>query len=841
MFALLLLASIDTELTARVSADLAEVEVLVRTTLSAPEDETVLVLAADRYRQLPPGFTSARERELFRGGYDFGGLDLGTVFIDGKPCAPRIETLPDGARLATCPKGQLVEVTARLRVPERYGAFGRHAGQLVLAGAWYPYVRSTERRRHTLKLTLPPGYRAIENLPEESMTVPLLVVPPNVKPRAIDGGRAWLYTRDHESRESQELVRSMRAALVFMEEEGGPLPTKERPWVVLTHALRHELAVPTEAVTIASDIAFRMAPVERFLRFHRFPLIRAVYTSALLGREGPRSAGGPGKLGFAEPGPEVRPTSEATAAWLADRYVRSRHGKAEDAFDVLGFWSFIPAVDLLLYAPDVPFETAYFRKVDETDPLTPNLLDYPSPYGHGRVIFEKLLDRIGQQRTDEVFAQILRGETLEKAISVHLAEGTGPFLDAWLRPHPSVRYRIKAWSFDQGTARIEIEREGEVVAEPLSVLLEDEDGKERIVWSETTTAAVRVVTATLAAPLEYAELDPLSRVIETPTEQTPSPRFDNRSHAKWKVLLNNWNIAVGATGGTLDTALDVGFQKEYDVRLRYAVRADYDPGAIGVSTRSTYSFGKNVTRSRLLQSVGAQIEGAYLRPEFGETTESAFAFAGRLTYNFDDRQTLWAAEPGTSMSAALDYSHVFGQVREELEGGGSREVSADALALSLRYVRGFRFDGAHQLTFRATAGAFLLGDPRAQILFRAGGRSNLRGYEVDAVLSEVRAIGSVEWQHPLLPEVSENGFFLWWVTGMDGAFYADAAIVADELSALDRAVFLADVGYGVRLYLQYFGVRPGVMSVDLAFPLFDVRGRRDLGPPAVYIDFSQSF
>lgn len=822
MLALLLLAALDTEIAAHVSTDLSTVEISVKSTLSAPNEESIIVLAADRYRQLPPGFSSPRERELFRGGYDFGGFDNVTVRIDGRPCVAEPQSMPDGARTITCPKGQMVEMTATLRVPERYGAFSRHASQLVLAGGWYPYLKSAERPKNSLKLTLPPGYRAIRNEEEHAFQVPLLVVPATVKPRALDDGRLWLWARDHDSQQTKDLARTMRAALLFMEEEGGPLPTPEKPWVVLVHALRHELAVSTEGPTIVSDLAFRMAPVERFLRFHRFPLIRGFYASALV-----RS--------------EARPTAEATAAWLADRYVRSRHGRAEDAFDVLGFWSFIPAVDLLLYAPDVPFETAYFRKVDETDPLTPNLLDYPSSSGHGRVLFEKLLDRIGQQRTDAVFQRVLAGATLEEAIRSDLAESTGDFLAAWLRPYPNVRYKLRSWSFDQGVARAEIEREGEIVAEPVEVRFEDDDGNERFVFSETTTAAVRVVTATLAAPLDFVELDPRSRLIETASEDTPSPRLDNRSRARWKVLLNNWNIAVGATGGTLDTALDVGFAKEYDVKLRHAVRADYDPGAIGVSARSTYSFGKNVTRSRLLQSIGAQLEGAYLRPEFGDSEEGAFAVAGRLSYAFDDRQTLWAAEPGSSFSASLEYSHVFGQVLEELAGQAPRAVSQDALSLTARYVRGFRFDGAHQLTFRASAGAFLFGDPRTQILFRAGGRANLRGYEVDAVLSEVRAIGSVEWQHPLLAEASENGFFLWWVTGMDGAFYADAAVVADELSALDKSVFLADVGYGVRLYLQYFGVRPGVMSVDLAFPLFDVQGRRDFGPPAVYLDFSQSF
>jgi hypothetical protein len=384
-------------------------------------------------------------------------------------------------------------------------------------------------------------------------------------------------------------------------------------------------------------------------------------------------------------------------------------------------------------------------------------------------------------------------------------------------------------------------REGAVVAEPVEVLFRDEDGKERIVASETTTAAARVVTATLSAPLELVEVDPRGRLIETPTDEDPSPRVDNRSSRPWKVLLNNWNLSLGATAGTVDTALDLGFSQQYDVIRRYAVRADYDPAAIGLSARGSWSFGQAVTRSRLLQAFGAAVEGAYLRPKFGDARESAFAVAGRVYWSWDDRQSLWAAEPGSSANVTLEYSHVFGRVLEEIEGGPPRSVSQDALSLSARALKTWRFDGAHQLTVRASAGAFLFGDPRRQILFRIGGRANVRGYEVDASLGEARAIGSFEWLHPLLPEVDDDHFFLWWVSGLDGALYGDVAVIAGELSDLGSAPFLADVGYGFRVYIDYFGIRPGVMAVDIAFPLFDVQGRRDLGPPAVYIDFAQSF
>lgn len=826
MIVLLLLGAIDradTAIDAQVSEDLSTVRmhVVIDYLPATPKDEVAIVLGAERFRGLPPSFAPVRQRELFRASYQFGGLDVSNVKIDGKACAPREEVSPDGARRLYCPIGQVVELDAVLSVPERYGAFGRHANQLVLGGGWYPFIA---RGRVRMNVRAPPGHQQIGPTETENAQLPLLVVPANVHPRSISEGRAFLFAQDHETLENEEVARTVREALTFLEEENIELPDRERPWVVLVAALRHELAVATRGPTLVSDRAFRMLPFERFLRFHRFPIIRALYTGAFLERFGDR------------------PTAEAAAAWLTERFVRSRVGRAEDAFDVLGFWSFIPAIDLLLYAPDVPFEAAYFKRVDDSDPLSPNLIDFPTDFGSGRVVFEKLADRLGAKRTDVVFQRVVHGASLKDAIAPELGlRETEQFLATWLAPYPSVRYRLASWSSEDNTAKVIIERDGAAVKEPVQVRLVDDNDKERVLFTETTSAAVRVLTATMSAPLSSVELDPFGRLIETPTRENPSPRFDNRSSPRWKVLLNNWNISLGATAGTIDTALDVGFSKQYDVRWRYAVRADYDPAAISGSTRMSYSFGESVTRSRLLQAIGGAVEGAYLRPEFGDTTQSAFAAAARVYWSYDDRASYWAAEPGTSLSATLEYSHVFGTVIEQLENGAPRMVSQDALSLSLRAGRSWRFFGSQQLSLRASAGAFLFGDPRTQILFPIGGRANVRGYPVDAVLGEVRAIAGAEWVHPILPELNENGFFLWWVTGMDGALFVDGAIIADDLSALGHAPFLADVGYGVRLYLDYFGVRPGVMAVDVAVPLVDIFGHRDLGDPQVYIDFSQSF
>jgi hypothetical protein len=112
---------------------------------------------------------------------------------------------------------------------------------------------------------------------------------------------------------------------------------------------------------------------------------------------------------------------------------------------------------------------------------------------------------------------------------------------------------------------------------------------------------------------------------------------------------------------------------------------------------------------------------------------------------------------------------------------------------------------------------------------------------VDAAVGRFRAIASAEWLHPLVAETSIDGFHLAWVTGIDGAIFGDLAAIADDPAGLVSRRPLADVGYGLRLYLDWFGVRPGVMAIDVAFPLVALPGESRLGPPAIYVDFAQSF
>ncbi len=869
----------ETTLVATVSEDLTSVtlESRVSYTPSKAEDPIRLILAADRYRRVNPALLPSSERSFFPLGYDTGGFEALKVGIDGKVCRPRFETLDGQERVAVCPAktrvGQAVglEISATLDVPERTGPFGRHGRQLTLASGWAPYVSAASPGALSVALRVPAGTgvvlgnrffpavpsrsegrgtRVLRVRQDAATEIPLVVLPYHAGVVPLLGGRGLLITRsarafrEGTSPRIQELVASLEDGLRFLKAQGFHLPERAHPLLLVEAPLRHNLARSTSGPVLVSDRAFQLLPFDRFYRFHRFPILRELFTRLALNWLGPDRK-------------HQHVMADAIGAWLVDRYVVDRFGSREDAFDVLSLWSFIPAVDSLLYAPQLPFAEAYFRFIREDDPLRPNLIDFPSPAPRGKVVYEKLLDRVGAERAAEVMFKMLDGHALRGALATALKNKTDGFLNTWLGSYPEVQYRLaktKSRTADPAlcgrdarrracfVAEAVVERLGALVEEPLEVRFTDKSGQARSVWSQASSARLRVVTATLGAALDLVELDPRGRTAETPSEANPSPRFDNRSSPRWRVLLNNFNLLVSPSAGTVDTAVDVGASRVRDVRWRYALRGAYQPESVSLTSRASYRFGPAITPDRLSRWVGLALGVDYLRPGFANSANGAWATSATLFVGSDNRTTVWAPESGEAFGLAASFSHVLGGVATLLgEKDGVSSPTRDALAVTGRVLKSWRFGGAHQLSLRANAGAFVLGRPRSELLFSVGGRRNVRGYARNDALGRLRAIGSVEWVHPVLPNLNTNGFHFAWVSGVDGAMYADIAVLGDDVGELNKDALFGDIGYGLRIYLDYFGVRRGVMSLDVAFKVVGPDRRVRLGSPAIYLDFAQSF
>ena len=865
---------VQARIEAVIEPTLSQMSVIARYRWIPPSDRQMLWISkiADRALSIPSSLPPAAEPQLFADGYDRGGFRGLRIAVDGQPCRrlreERVDRMPvvgcEGAFAAGRPVDVVVETT--LQIPDRFGPFGRRRQQLTLLGGWFPAIGRPDRPppvgSTSARVRIPNRFAAVlgtayspfvptrgrgarwVEATSDGVSIPLVVLPARTGTRSLAGGRVrWISGRRHTSdhtalRQARLTASAVERALDLLTAEGFRLPSPEAPLLIVEAPLRRNLARAGPGLVLVSDRAFRLPPFERVFRFHRFPVIREVMTAWAWQQ--------------VRRGPYRHVTADAVGAFLRDRFVRAETGYAEDLFDVLGFWSFIPAVDSLLYAPQTAFIGAYFQLVNESDPLRTNLVDPPSAWPRGRILYEKLLDRVGPRQTAAAMRRLAVGgrwtAVLADALGTEAAE---PFMAMWLGPYPRHQYALKSWRSQPVTgpacapaaacheARVAVERTGDPALEPLQLRLTDDDGQRRFVWTKTSSAALRTITATLSAPLDLVELDPRGRMSETPSLSVPSPKLDNRSRARWRLLLNNFNFAGSPTGGTVNTSLDLGLSKVRDVHWRYGLTAGFSPQAFSVSGRVRRRFGPTVTPDRLARWIGVGLSGQRLRADFAGEADDSFALNASLFYGYDDRKTAWAPEAGSGFRAALTYNHLFGRLSTlDPDGAG---VTRDAIALTIRGVESWRVEGRHQFSLRGSVGAYVAGRPQSQLLYVLGGRQAVRGYIIDAEVGRFRAIGSGEWVHTLLSDANENVVELNWATKLDGALFADVAAVTDTLDGDLGRQLRADIGYGFRIYLDYFGIRPGVMAIDVAFPLLDDQGRFRPGAPQVYIDFSQSF
>ncbi|MFO0724563.1 MAG: hypothetical protein U1E65_12320 [Myxococcota bacterium] len=848
--------AIEAELYARVADDLASVELELSYAVPGAGPVIDLALPADRYREIPENLRPSELREAFVSELSTGGFEDLRVEIDGALQAGGVrhqqlgEPYLEIQRTRSGPARIVVRTT--LRVPERYGGFGRVGRALTLGGGWFPKLARPGQAPPELAIRATLDFPAGSSLVFGSSYVPsrgedgrrvvklsrvgpdaaLILRPASDRVLSFAEGRARFLTgpasqvQDGEGLPvlARELRKAVEDGLAFLPR----MPGAERgaftaadPLVLVEAPLRHELALAVHGVVLVSDRAFRMIEVDRFLRFHRFPILKEVFGLAYA------RAGGADPPGF---------RAAFLGTWAIDHYVAYAFGFAEDAFDVLSIVSFIPSVDLMLYSPDLPFMSAYFRSTPADDPLAVDLVDAPLGQPYGQRLFAKLIDRFGISAAHAIAEEVAGGVPIASAAGARFRdpEERRRFFATWLGPYPSVAYVLTDFGERApGQAFATIERRGDVVSEPITVRFVDEEGGARDIVASATTAALRTVTATLAAALDRVEIDPYGRLTETPQPDLPSPRFLHRSRPRWKFLLNNFAILFAATEASIDTALDVGLARVYDPRWSFGARAEYAKDAITGSLRATYSFGELVTPARLAWFAGIFLDGAYLRPGFAGVKDGGGAISAGASLGYDDRQSAWAPESGTGLRLGVEYQRILGQTQDGL--------TQDAVDVSLRAVRQWRIGARQQLTVRAAIAGYLAGEPQKQQLFSLGGRTGIRGYATDAALGRFRALLSAEWLHPLLPKMDLDGFYIAWVTGLDGALFGDVGVVGDDLPQAFAGPVFGDVGYALRLYIEYFGVRPGVLAVDVALPLVKVRDATQLGPPAVYIAFSQSF
>ncbi len=849
-----------------------EGQMWVRVRVAAGEDRVGLWLYGDRLAVAPHAMEERSWRWIYPGEMDAGGVDVTDVRVDGAPVEVAAVRRPPGDPRGRDVAGadlhvpidageaRVLEIELRFvtRVPGRFGRLGRPGDVLSLAAPWYPLVTDGDAwafgATHRVELRSDDGEvllgqgRATGAIEARAPYVPAQVAPrffevertvrgvtlvlrtparlytPPPPERRGEGGLVDLAHVDvasHVEAIASEVIASARAL-------GVPVPPRVVVWQVPS---RTELAATAPSVVLVSDRLFQIFPLDQTLDFHRRALRRALFrhlAEPLAARVDP-----PLDRGWA---------ADLRAVVLADLDEARRRGHPQTPEELLGLFAFHPAVDQLLYAPQIAFEDAYFAAIEERDPFRDDPARARVPLSSGRRILESARDVLDDEQLRRFAAMLVNARRSARAALAEVAPEHADRLPAWLTATGEpVSYRlgsIRSRRLEDGSFEhtVEVLRAGATRREPVEVVVHDAAGTTaRAIWDEP--GARGAVTVRTPGPFGGAMIDPRHRLPQSPALADGHPRADDATDMPWRPpILNGFLLNVLVTEALFTGLIDFALRRRYDLEHSIGFRLERTFAFTGGNLRYSYGLGPKVHQNRRMGLLSAGLSFERLHEGFagdlGGWRTQLFVQGGINTVSFslDPREGVWLAARLVGGLAVRDDGTIGGTVRGGVRGG---VVFPLGLVNALVLVAG---------------GGFSSGEALPSELQSLGGGATLRGFESDEVLGRGLVYAVAEHRWTAVRDLSWNLAHLVWVRELQLAIFTGGGLVFGTTDGQDVAGGV-EVGGGLRVHYEYGGVQPGVISIDVGVPLTreDARVIQDgvlvryRNPVGFYIGFDQYF
>ena len=739
------------------------------------------------------------------------------VTVDGHAVSPA-QPLPAGE----------LHVAFRARVPERYGALGSVQGDDTLV-APFPFVvrdaralpvdwmveaqargegRWLEHARHFVgdpsQLLLAFAKRGFVWESPEAHGILRFASPPRAFGREGDylSGTDLGGALEFSSREALE--RSFTWV-------NGVLARYDVPalrWLVAP--LRREPAVCTREAVVVSRELYRATPAEVLYKFHRMGLARTAFACAFQRAWGIDAE-----------------DADAMAWFLLEVDASDVAEGNRSAKDLLGPFTFIPDIDSLIYAPQMPWAGVYFSnaRVSRQGPAKDLGAGPPLPddFFHerprGKIFYDKLLDRLGQNETTAIFRRALQTHRGARAVaSEGHAKDVHDIVEDFFGPYPIYDAMMRV----QGdTVHVERVGPGADAREPLVVQVTDKNGE----IQDQQTLAKSADFHFSGAPLRKVALDPSGRLLQLYTPTTDDPRFGDTTKPHWRFTLTQIFASFGFSASELSAGIDFSLRREYDLHHAFGMGAEYDPSGLYASLHYSFAFGPRVTPDQLCWGVGAQLRFERLTQGFAGARDPVYVGGSTIFIGYDDRVSQRTSMEGMGFNAYASLGVPFERATYGATGMSFLKI------IKLRYDQGLVVRLRGDTAFGATP---------VQAQFPLGGRFDSRGFPAGELTRPHRLIASAEYRHELARGFRTNLADIVWIDGIEGALFADASLLGtDKSHFFSNENLFYDVGYGLRLLYDQGGVNPGVLAIDIGVPL----KRYDPSRPAVsvFIDFIQSF
>ncbi|HEY2745596.1 MAG TPA: hypothetical protein VGL86_13265 [Polyangia bacterium] len=848
------------DVSVRVDAEARKLEgharIIVPNTTGAPLDAVMLWRFPERFATRSRALNDYNFYWVYPYRFNPGHMRTGAVVVDGRAASVEVRDHPLAGkgtllRVALDPPlaagaSATLDVDFSVEVPARYGPFGCIHGVCTLTG-FYPMVAPVGyaldampgRGRYRLSVGVHDTADVVVNGKLRALQrggrldfdvgdaggLSLMVGRPALLEftRVVHGvrivylsntGRHMPSPPEHvlpyqPANRVDRVLDATADAIELLYEIGAPLPAGEEVDIV-AGPLRIQLAQTLPGMVLVSDHIFDIFPLQRFLKFHEFELARAVYESWVARRT--RAVERADDFGWA-PG--------AAASYLVDLYTLRSYRKAEFAREILAWASFIPAIDRVMYAPQVPFASSYFYTLEDPDPLRDNLAQFDNTRPTGKTVYTKLRDLLGTRAVDLLTRAQLAGVALRPEAEKIRGQPLDWFWKQWLGPYPPVDYRFADVHSERvgkhgwrHVARV-IKLGDHAPVEPVEVRATDKKGN---ALTETWDGNGREHSYVfeMAAPLSVIEIDPRGRLVEELPGSHDDLKFDDRRPPRWKFIYNNFGglLRFFPTLG-LDLSLDFSLARILDLHhgLRFVVYRS-EATEVGITASYSYGFGSKITAARLSSALGFSLGVSRIDPSFaqaiGAGENPGTLLTASASWGYDDRLFVWEPMKALSLGAGLAVDETVLDSGQVLSQGVASLGWESILALADGHGLAMTVDGA------ATAGDLKI----ARQMLSVGGASALRGYDVASLLGRWYAFGRVEWRHMYTHELDVNFLHSLYVRGIGGGLFAEAGVVSQcESYSLDNKSFAADVGYSVRIFADWFGVSQTTLNLDFAVPI----------------------
>lgn len=837
--------------------DVLRMRVRVAMDLAPGQREVALWVLPDRLAMRPTVLDEQSGRWLFPREVDRSEVRIGGVQVGGEPAPWRWSRgaereFAGGDLIVDVPSAcrTVVGVELAYRVPERFGRIGRVGGQVTLAAPWYPIPlgpedasgrRAPMRALHTLRLQFLEGFqRWGASGPVRGSFVPVFLSEgASQTERRV---RGEVSVRIHSEGElyrppvatarglaaARDLVR-VDVAGYIAEAVADAVDTfrrlnLERPAEVNVAIVpsRTELASWAPGWLLVSDRAFEVAPLEAVLSFHRQALRRAVFEAWA------------GSLGEAD-APEHRSWArELRGALLFDVDNARRNAGEQSAADLVGWAGFHPAVDQLLYAPQVAFAGVYFGSVLEPDRFRESPRRARHPDAGGRYILGNVRRVLPAEDAADWSRRVLAGEAAMEALREHSPE-TCERIAAWrrVREHP-VNYRLELQESTEVAEghrhRLVVHREGAARQEPVVVEVVDDAGnRRRATWEGAgSEGLVEIITP---EALDNARVDPDGQLPQSPEVAGGHPLRDDSLHQPWRPpVFQGLTVSYNATEGRILGLMDFSLRRRFDTDSSFGARLSTGFRATGGLVRYTRALGPSRdTNNRVGRlSFGLGLD----RLHEGFATDGVGGWRGSVSLAGSYRTLRYALDPRRGGAVFLNLR---GSLTRR-DGGGLGATVAPSVRGNLTVPLGLR----NVMVFVGGA-AGVFGDALPGELPGLGGRFFLRGYQSDELVGRGMFFAAVE--HRFTPtafaDLHLNALHIAWVREIQLAAFVAGGLVVDALDGRD-AVFGVEAGAGVRVHFAYAGIQPGVLVLDFAVPLHRQAGH-NRSPLGVLLAFEQYF